>query len=149
MPLPDTQYDSGVAYSFMVKIDGVQIPSVVSVGDITNEVDKIEYKQQTADGKYVVRQLPGRPKPGEFTITRGMTDSKTASTWLKSVGEGDLKGARKTAEVAVLDYTGSPIRRYSFTNVWVKSVKCGGLEAGGTNPLTEEISVCYDEMTAE
>jgi phage tail-like protein len=119
MPLPDTQYDSGVAYSFMVKIDGVQIP------------------------------LPGRPKPGEFTITRGMTDSKTASTWLKSVGEGDLKGARKTAEVAVLDYTGSPIRRYSFTNVWVKSVKCGGLQAGGTNPLTEEISVCYDEMTAE
>ena len=61
MPLPDTQYDSGVAYSFMVKIDGVQIPSVVSVGDITNEVDKIEYKQQTADGKYVVRQLPGGP----------------------------------------------------------------------------------------
>lgn len=148
MPLPD-QYDTGIAYSFSMTIDGVQVPSVTSVSDITQEVDMVEYKQNTADGKYVVRQLPARPKPGQFTVTRGMTDDKTIADWLKQVSEGDLQGSRKTAEVAVLDYQKSPLRQYSFTNCWVKSVKFNQLEAGGTNVTTEEFVVCYDEMKAE
>ena len=149
MPLPDTQFDSAVAYGFTVKIDGVQLPSVISVSDLTAEVDKIEYNQQTTDGKFVNRQLAGRQKGGEFTVTRGMTDSKTVAQWLTQIVNGDLKGARKTAEVAVTDYQGSPLRRYSFENCWVKSVKMGQLEAGGTNVLTEEFTVCFDTMKVE
>ena len=55
--------DSSSANGFRVKIDGIQIPKVTEVSGLTTEVDKIELKQQTADGKYVVRQLIGRPKP--------------------------------------------------------------------------------------
>lgn len=147
MALPD-QYDAGIAYSFSVTIDGVSIPSVKSVSGVTAEVETVEHKQNTADGKYVVRQLPARPKPGEFTVTRGMTDDKTISEWLTKVCKGDLGGARKTAEIAILDYQGSPLRRYSFTNCWVKSVKFGDVEAGGTSVITEDFTICYDEMEA-
>ena len=45
-------------------------PKVNEVSGLKSEVDKIELKQQTSDGKYVVRQLIGRPKAGEVTVTR-------------------------------------------------------------------------------
>jgi phage tail-like protein len=137
--------DSSAANAFIVKIDGIAIPKVTEVSGLKNEVDKIELKQQTEGGKYVVRQLIGRPKAGEFTVTRGLTDSKTVSDWLKSVAQGDVKGARKTASVELLDYQGAPIKTYNFVNCWVRSVEIGTLKAGATETATEKFTVCYDE----
>lgn len=146
MPLPDP-LDSSPAYAFIVKIDGIAVPKVIEVSGLKTEVDKIELKQQTDDGKYVVRQVIGRQKPGEITVTRGLTDSTTVSDWLKSVMQGDLKGARKTASVEMLDYTGSPIKTYNFNNCWVRSIEINGLKAGSTEQATEKFVICYDEAT--
>jgi phage tail-like protein len=146
MPLPDA-LDSSAAYAFTVTIDGIQIPQVIEVGGLKAEVDKIELKQQTSDGKYVVRQLLGRVKPGEFTVTRGLTDSKTVVDWLKQVSQGDVKGARKTAAVAMLDYQGAVLQTYNFVNCWVRSVEVNSLKAGATEQATEKFTVCYDEMS--
>ena len=137
--------DSSPANGFSVKIDGIEIPKVVEVSGLKNEVDKIELKQQTSDGKYVVRQLIGRPKPGEFTVTRGLTESKTVTDWLKTVMQGDVAGARKTAEVQLLDYQGATIKTYNFTNCWVRSVELNSLKAGASEQATEKFVVCYDE----
>jgi phage tail-like protein len=145
MPL-DT-FDSSAANGFIVTIDGIQIPKVTEVSGLKNEVDKIELKQQTSDGKYVVRQLIGRPKPGEFTVTRGLTESKTVTDWLKKVMEGDVAGSRKTASVALLDYQGTTIKTYNFVNCWVRSVEVNSLKAGAAEQATEKFTVCYDEST--
>lgn len=146
MPLADP-LDSSAANGFIVTIDGIQVPKVIEVSGIKAEVEKIEHKQQTSDGKYVVRQLIGRPKAGEFTVTRGLTDSKTVSDWLKTVMQGDLKGSRKTAAVAFLDYQGTTLQSFNFTNCWVSSVEVSSMKAGATEPATEKFTVCYDEMT--
>jgi phage tail-like protein len=146
MALPDA-LDSAPSYAFLVKIDGIAIPKVIEVSGLKSEVDKIDLKQQMDDGKYVVRQVIGRPKPGEITVTRGLTDSKTVTDWLKQVTQGDLAGARKTATVEMLDYTGSPIKTYNFTNCWVRSVEVSGLKAGATEQATEKFVVCYDEVS--
>src|SRR3954470_19156835 len=146
MPLADA-LDSSSANGFRVKIDGIQIPKVIEVSGLKSEVDKIELKQQTQDGKYVVRQLPGRIKAGEFTVTRGLTDSKTATDWLKSVAQGDVAGARKTASVELLDYKGETIKTYNFVNCWVRSVEVNTLKAGAAEQATEKFVVCYDEST--
>ncbi len=145
MPLPDL--DASAAHSFTVTIDGIQIPSVMEVTGIKTEVDKIEYKEQTKDGKFVVRNLPGRPKPGEFTITRGLTDSKTITDWLGTVVKGDLKGSRKTASVVYSDYTGAVLKTYNFVNCWVSNVEISSMKAGATEAATEKFTVQYDEMT--
>jgi phage tail-like protein len=139
--------DSSAANGFTVTIDGIQVPKVTEVSGLKAEVDKIELKQQTSDGKYVVRQLIGRPKAGEFTITRGLTDSKTITDWLKTVAQGDVAGSRKTASVALLDYAGAPIKTYSFTNCWVRSVEVNSLKAGAAEQATEKFVVCFDEVS--
>jgi phage tail-like protein len=140
-------FDNSPANAFTVTIDGIEVPRVIEVSGLKTEVDKIELKQQTKDGKYVVRQLIGRPKPGELTVTRGLTDSKTVSDWLKTVMEGDVAGARKTAAVALLDYKGETLKTYNFVNCWVKSVELNSLKAGATEQATEKFVICYDEST--
>jgi phage tail-like protein len=139
--------DSSAANGFIVTIDGIQVPKVNEVGGLKLEVDKVELKQQTSDGKYVVRQLIGRAKAGEFTVTRGLTDSKTVTDWLKTVTEGDVAGSRKTASVQLLDYAGAPIKTLNFVNCWVRSVEINSLKAGAAEQATEKFTVCYDEVT--
>ncbi|WP_395244458.1 phage tail protein [Agromyces sp. MMS24-K17] len=141
--------DSSPANGFKVVIDGIEIPKVIEVSGLKSEVDKIELKQNTNDGKYVVRQLIGRPKSGEFTITRGLTDSKTVTDWLKVVMDGDVAGARKTASVELLDYQGAPIKTYEFLNCWVRSVELNSLKAGAAEQATEKFTVCYDESSVK
>ncbi len=145
--MPLDPLDSSSANGFRLKIDGIQVPKVSEVSGLKNEVDKIELKQQTDDGKYVVRQLIGRAKPGEFQVTRGLTDSKTITDWLKTVMEGDVAGARKTASVELLDYKGETIKTYNFMNCWVRSVEVNALKAGAAEQATEKFTVCYDEST--
>jgi phage tail-like protein len=137
--------DSAAAYGFKVTIDGVEVPKVIEVSGLKAEVDKIEMKQQTKDGKYVARLLPGRMKTGEFTVTRGLTDNKAATDWLKMVMQGDVAGARKTASVELLDYQGTTLKTYEFTNCWVRSVELTTLKAGATDTLQEKFIVCFDE----
>jgi phage tail-like protein len=140
-------FDNSPANAFSVTIDGIEVPRVIEVSGLKTEVDKIELKQQTKDGKYVVRQLIGRPKAGEFSVTRGLTESKTVTDWLKTVMEGDVAGARKTAAVALLDYKGETLKTYNFVNCWVKSVELNSLKAGATEQATEKFTICYDEST--
>jgi phage tail-like protein len=140
-------FDNSAANGFTVTIDGIEVPRVIEVSGLKTEVDKIELKQQTKDGKYVVRQLIGRPKAGELTVTRGLTQSKTVTDWLKKVMEGDVAGARKTAAVALLDYKGETLKTYNFVNCWVKSVELNSLKAGATEQATEKFVICYDEST--
>jgi phage tail-like protein len=142
------QFDNAPAYNFSVTIDGVQMPLVMEVSGVKMEVDKIEAKQQVAaDGKYVARQIPGRGKTGEITITRGLTDSRTVVDWLKTVMDGDLTGARKTAAVNILDHKGETIKTFNFTNCWVRSVEVNSLKAGSTEQATEKAIICFDESS--
>jgi phage tail-like protein len=145
--MPLDSLDTASANGFIVTIDGIQVPKVNEVSGLKSEVDKIELKQQTSDGKYVIRQLIGRPKAGELTVTRGLTDSKTITDWLKLVAQGDVAGSRKTASVALLDYAGSTIKTYDFVNCWVKSVEVNALKAGAAEQATEKFVICYDEVT--
>ncbi len=140
-------FDNSPANAFTVTIDGIEVPRVIEVSGLKHEVDKIELKQQTKDGKYIVRQLIGRPKAGEITVTRGLTESKTVTDWLKTVMEGDVAGARKTAAVALLDYKGETLKTYNFVNCWVQSVELNSLKAGATEQATEKFTICYDEST--
>ena len=104
-------------------------------------------KQQTKDGKFIVRNVIGRPKAGQIVVTRGLTDSKTITDWLKKVMEGDLAGVRKTAAVEITDYAGQTLKTLEFKNVWVQKVEVSTLKAGSTEAATEKFTICYDEST--
>ena len=144
MPLPDL--DSSVGHSFGIEVDGVVIKQISEVSGLKMEQDVIELKQNTADGKYVIKKLPGRFKAGEVTLTRGLTEDTSFEKWIKDSQFGKMKDSRKGGSIIVFDYEGSEIKRYKFTGAWPKSLEIGTLKAGDTSVLTEKLVLTYERL---
>jgi len=147
MALPDL--DTSVGHSFGLEVDGVVIKQINEVSGLKMEQDVIELKQNTADGKYVVKKLPGRPKAGEITLTRGLTGDNSFEKWIKDAHFGKMADARKGGAIFVYDYEGNALKRYKLTNAWPRSLEIGSLKAGDTSVLTEKLVVTYEQMDVE
>ena len=147
MALPDL--DSSVGHSFGLEVDGVVIKQIQEVSGLKMEQDVIELKQNTADGKYVIKKLPGRPKAGEITLTRGLTGDTSFEKWAKDSHFGKMTAARKGGAIIVYDFEGNALKRYKLENAWPKSLEIGSLKAGDTSVLTEKLVVTYEAMSVE
>ena len=147
MALPEL--DTSVGHSFGIEIDGVVIKQIQEVSGLKMEQDVIELKQNTPDGKYVIKKLPGRRKAGEITLTRGLTGDQSFEKWTKDSHFGKMSDARKGGAIIVFDYEGNPIKRYKLTNAWPKSLEIGSLKAGDTSVLTEKLVITYEQMEVE
>ncbi|WP_229397616.1 phage tail protein [Micromonospora okii] len=147
MPLPD--FDSAVGHSFGLEVDSIIIRQITEVTGLKMEQDVIEYKSNTADGKFTVRKAPGAPKAGEVTLTRGLTADNSFERWIKDCRFGKMGDARKGGAIIVFDYEGFPIKRYKLTNAWAKSLEISSLKAGDTSVLTEKLVVTYEAMEVE
>ncbi|HNI35354.1 MAG TPA: phage tail protein [Microthrixaceae bacterium] len=142
MPLPDL--DTSVGWSFGFEFDGVVIKQIQEVSGLKMETDAIELKHNTADGKYVNKKLPGRPKAGEITLTRGVTDDSSFEDWIKKTLFGDMAASRKGGSVIMYDFMGAEIKRYKLTNAWPKSLEIGTMKAGDTSVLTEKLVITHE-----
>ncbi|MFG3436809.1 phage tail protein [Nonomuraea sp. NPDC047897] len=147
MALPDL--DTSVGHSFGLEVDGIVIKQISEVSGLKMEQDVIELKQNTADGKYVVKKLPGRPKAGEVTLTRGLTADNSFEKWAKEAHFGRMSNARKGGAIIVYDFENNPIKRYKLINAWPKSLEIGALKAGDTSVLTERLVITYEQMEVE
>lgn len=141
--------DSSVGHSFGLEFDGVVIKQINEVNGLKFEQDVIELKQNTADGKYVIKKLPGRPKAGEITLVRGLTADNSFEKWVKSSQFGQMASARKGGAIIVFDFEGNAIKRYKLMNAWPKTLEIGSLKAGDTNVLTEKLVITYETMEVE
>jgi phage tail-like protein len=147
MALPD--FDSAVGHSFGLEFDGVVIKSITEVSGLKLEQDVVEYKSNTSDGKYTIRKLPGRPKAGDVTLTRGLTADTSFEQWHQKSQFGNMPQARKGGAIIVYDYMGAPIKRYKLANAWSKSLEIGSLKAGDTSYLTEKLTITHEGMEVE
>jgi len=147
MALPDG--DSSVGHSFGLEFDSIVIRQIQEVSGLKMEQDVIEMKSNTPDGKYMIKKLPGRPKAGECTLTRGLTGDNSFEQWIQRSHIGDMVGARKGGAIIVYDYEGNPIKRYTMTNAWAKSLEIGSLKAGDTSVLTEKLTLTYESMQVD
>jgi len=143
------ELDKAVGHAFGLEVDGVVIKQINEVSGLKMEQDVIELKQNTSDGKYVIKKLPGRPKAGEVTLTRGLTQDNSFEKWVQAAQFGKMADARKGGAIIVYDYEGAAIKRYKLTNAWPKSLEIGALKAGDTSVLTEKIVITYERMEVE
>ena len=147
MALPDL--NGAVGHSFGLEIDGVVIKHIQEVSGLKMEQDTIEMKANSPDGKYINKKLPGRPKAGEVTLTRALTEDNSFEKWVKSAHFGQMTDARKGGAIIVFDYEGNALKRYKLTNAWPKSLEIGSLKAGDTSVLTEKLVVTYERLEVE
>ena len=140
-------WDSSVGHSFGLEFDGLVIKSITEVTGLKMEQDVIELKQNGgADGKYMIKKLPGRWKVPEVTLTRPLTDDKSFEQWIKDSQFGKMSASRKGGAIVVYDYEGKAVKRYKLTNAWPKSLEIGSLKAGDTSVLTEKLSLTCERL---
>ncbi len=138
--------DSSVGHSFGLEIDGIQITHITEVSGLKMEQDVIELKENGTDGKYNIKKLPGRWKAGEVTLTRGLTGDQSFEKWIKDSQFGKMADVRKGGAIIVYDFEGAPLKRYTLTNAWPKSLEISTLMPGDTSVLTEKLVVTYERM---
>jgi phage tail-like protein len=144
MPLPEL--DSSVGHSFGLEFDGVTIKSITEISGLKMEQDVIELKENSAEGVYSIKKLPGRWKAGECTLTRGLSEDNSFEKWIKDSQFGKMADVRKGGSVIVFDFEGKEMKRYNFTNAWPKSLEIGSLKAGDTSVLTEKLVLTYERL---
>ncbi|MEV4136671.1 phage tail protein [Dactylosporangium sp. NPDC049742] len=142
-------YDAALGHSFGLEIDGIVIKQISEVRGLKMEHDVIEVRQHTADGRYVVRKLPGRSHGGELTLVRPLTADNGFEKWLQAARFGRIGEARRGGAVIVYDQEGSPLKRYRISGAWPRSLEIGALRAGDPGVLTETLVVTYEQMEVE
>jgi phage tail-like protein len=147
MPLP--KGDKGVGHSFGLEFDGITIKAINEVTGLKIEQDVVELKENTPDGKYQIRKLPGRPKAPDITLTRGLSEDQSFEKWIKDSHFGKMVDVRKGGAIIVFDFEGKPVKRYKLTNAWPKSLEIGSLKAGDTSVLTEKLVLTCEGIDIE
>lgn len=147
MALPDL--DVSVGHTFGMEFDGVVIKQIQEVSGLKFEQDVIELKENTADGKKIIKKLPGGIKPGEVTLTRGLTADNSFEKWVQASQFGQMNDARHDGSIIIYDFEGEEIKRYILKNAWPKSLEIGTLKSGDTSVLTEKLTVTFEEITVE
>lgn len=146
MPLLE-QFDGAIGASFGLKIDNHVVKGIKEVSGVGQEYDMIEVKTQTMDGKYVLKKIPGRPKPVTLTITRPLTEDPQFEKWMKEVEEG--KVPRDKVEIVVYDSVLSPVKRYIVHNAQPSKLEITSLAAGANSGVDEKLTVQGEYMTIE
>jgi phage tail-like protein len=141
--------DALAAHNFGLQIDGVMVEYLQEVGGLSIEQDVIEYQQVSADGKPIIKKMPGVKKAGECTVTRGMTQSASFTQWINESIAGNMQSARKNATIMLMDYQNNPVKRYNLRNAWCSKVETSGVKAGDATALTEQVTVTFEELVIE
>src|SRR3954452_16831838 len=133
--LPSLPSDALANYTFAIEIGGVEIAQFQEVSGISSELDVIELKENTADGKLVIHKAPGAIKPPTLTLKRAKNSSKALWDWHEAVMQGKLGDARRNGSIILKSFDGSEVGRYNFTNAWVSKISTGTLKAGANEVL--------------
>src|SRR5215210_9256868 len=128
------KFDAIIGASFGFEFDKHQAKGIMEISGLKAEIDMIEVKTQTSDGKYVVTKIPGRTKAGTVTITRAVTEDTQFADWVKEAAEGKLP--RSNGSVIVYDTMLAPIMRYSLLDCQPSTLEIGTLKAGDTSVTT-------------
>ena len=144
--LPGLPTDALAGYHYSIEIDGVSIAQFQEVSGLTSELDVIELKENTRDGKYVIHKLPGNRKPPSITLKRAKNASKDLWDWHQKIYQGKVSDARKNGSVVLYDYKLGEVSRYNFMNGWVSKVTMGTAKAGSNEVLMEEVAIVCEEL---
>jgi phage tail-like protein len=139
--LPNLPTDALASYLFAIEIDSIEISQFAEVSGLASEVDVVELKENTPDGKLVIHKAPGAMKPPTITLKRAKNSSKALWDWHQAVLDGKLSESRKNGSVILKSYDGSEVARYNFTNAWISKISTGTLKAGANEVLMEEASL--------
>ena len=144
--LPELPSDALANYTFSIEVDGTELAQFMEVSGITSELDVIELKENTADGKLVIHKAPGAVKPPTLTLKRAKNSSTALWDWHEAMVLGNISSGRRNGSIVMKSYDGTEVARYNFTNGWISKLEVGTLKAGANEVLPETATIVTEAL---
>lgn len=144
--LPELPSDALANYTFSIEVDGTELAQFMEVSGITSELDVIELKENTAEGKLVIHKAPGAVKPPTLTLKRAKNSSTALWDWHEAMVLGNISSGRRNGSIVMKSYDGSEVARYNFTNGWISKLEVGTLKAGANEVLPETATIVTEAL---
>ena len=142
--------DAVTTHRFAVDLGKYQVDAVRSVCGLTYGQHVVESKSASPAGELVTSMLPGERQTGKVTITRAMDKNKAFTDWVKESREKrNPDTARQNVTIVIMDGEKNPIRRFQLLGAWASEWTVSCLEADGTGPAIEQVTIVYDDCTVD
>ena len=142
--------DTLMDFQFAIDLGKFQVETVQDVSGLVIEQDVVEVRQVTSTGELLIRKQPGSRKSGQLTVTRGMDKSQAFTDWIKTTMEyKDLPEARQDISVSLMDPTKRVLRRINMSNAWASRWEGPSLQASGSGPALEQVTIEFEDITVE
>lgn len=116
---------------------------------LDSETTVIEQTSVDANGNPVVRKIPGPSKWSNITLKRGVDESADLWTWRKQVLDEGPDQARVDGFIELLDYNGTPIKRWKFLQGWPTKYTGASLDPKSSDVAVEEIQIAHEGLDVE
>jgi phage tail-like protein len=128
-------------FNFRVEIDSVSIGDFCECTGLETEVAVIEYRE---GGDSLTRKLPGRPKYGDITLRRGVTQSAELQHWHRKILDG--VSDRRNGVIILLDDERNEVVRWRFLNAFPRKWEGPALRGDGNEIAIETLVLCCDRI---
>jgi len=135
--------DGALGHGIGLELDGVAVSMLTGVTGLGWERDVIEVRQG-GDPDATTRRLPGRMKPGEVTVTRGLTADRTFEQWVRDPVPAGR--ARPVVALALFDTQGRAVARFTLHNAWPSKLEIGGLRSTGSEVAVETLTLVHEGL---
>ena len=143
--MPDI--DPITSFHFAVEFDGMDAAAYFTeLSGVTSELDVIDFRSMTADGKSIIKRIPGKSKPPTITLKRGVTSNDDLWMWHQSASIGDVATARRSGSLVFFDSMMSEVKRYNFRDAWPSKLTIGTAKADANEVTIEEITIVCEEL---
>jgi phage tail-like protein len=139
--------DLSTASCFVLDMDGVELGTFRKVTGLAVEREVIEFKENTKEGKMIIRKVPGANKPGEVTLERRVDNSSDLWDLHKTVSDGDIDKGRRHLSIVVKNSMLEEVARWNFTNGWVSKWEGPDLDAGSNDVAVEKVTITHEGIT--
>jgi phage tail-like protein len=136
--------DGLISSFFSLEITGKLVGAFREVTNLGSENAVVEDKSRGADGKYIIKKIPGTLKWNDITLKQGLTDNMDMWKWRKLVEEGKVETARANGSIVMYDTAGKPIARWDLKNCWPSKLSGPVGKADGNEVAVQELVLTHE-----
>lgn len=139
--------DLSTAFTFVLEIDSVEMASFRKCSGIQSELETIEYKEATKEGRMIIRKVPGAAKWADITLERRSDGSTALWEWHKQALDGDLEAARRNGSIVIKDPKLEEVARWNFVAGWPSKWSGSDFDANSNDVATETVTISHEGLT--
>jgi len=146
-PIPNLPPFFPAAFSFLVKVDGVNGTYEGSFQDVSGISVKLGTETIKEGGEnHFEHRLPNPPKYENLVLKRGMVLNSELIKWAQKAVER-FNITTKTVTISLLDDNAAPLASWSFVNAYPVALKISDFKAQENAIVIETLELSYSYFT--